>query len=659
MNLVKASLLVFVIASTFTLQASGQNVKIDSLEILLKKHSNADIAKVNLINALAYELFSSNPQKAKDYAEEAWIMASSLNYQKGKAASLWITGLTSTRNDKKKALDYFQKALEIAKTIDDKTGMSNYLTAIGNVTKSLGDIKASNKAHEQALQIALKLKDQKLILKSRINIATNMTGNGNYIEAVQQLQEVIKLTENTDENTLLAKAYSNLGSIYRIQGDYPTALGYYLSALKLNEETNNTNSIFYNFVNIAGIQSEQKDFSTALNTIQKALRISEARKDSMLMSVCFTNIGNIYHRTNHPDALDYFKKALAMAKGSEIRQNINNLLSVGEIYSIKGEFEKATNSFNEALALALKADLKNDLCEVYIKIGALYLKQRKYPTAIEYTQKSLNIAEKTAYTEVQKDCNKQLSDIYATTGNFKDAYIYHTQYKLLDDSIFNGKNIRKTALLESSYNFAKEREVYELEKTSQELKIENQQQAILSLAIISLLVLLLLLTTHWSSRLKKKVLRLEIEKMNQELEDNQKAMAVAKLKLVQGAERDMQHVKMLEDIEKTTAGEEQKSVRTLISTYKSQTIHSNWEEFETLFTKINTSFLDKLNELYPTLTSNERKLCVFLKLNMSNKDIAQITLQSEEALKKSRLRLRKKLEIDDRSTNLMAFIQSI
>jgi len=43
---------------------------------------------------------------------------------------------------------------------------------------------------------------------------------------------------------------------------------------------------------------------------------------------------------------------------------------------------------------------------------------------------------------------------------------------------------------------------------------------------------------------------------------------------------------------------------------------------------------------------------------MSNKDIAQITFQSEDALKKARLRLRQKLEIG-REINLMTFLQTI
>ena len=151
---------------------------------------------------------------------------------------------------------------------------------------------------------------------------------------------------------------------------------------------------------------------------------------------------------------------------------------------------------------------------------------------------------------------------------------------------------------------------------------------------------------------------MEIEKINHELVANQKAMTAATLKLVQNSERDSRSIKMLEDIEKNTNEEGKKSVRSLIADYKLQSYNSNWNEFELLFEKVHHSFHDKLNEQFPELTPNERKLCVFLKLNMSNKQIAQITFQSDEALKKARLRLRKKLNID-RDTNLVAFIQNI
>jgi len=146
--------------------------------------------------------------------------------------------------------------------------------------------------------------------------------------------------------------------------------------------------------------------------------------------------------------------------------------------------------------------------------------------------------------------------------------------------------------------------------------------------------------------------------INNELEINQKSITAATLKLIQNAERDATTIDRLQTIEQHTSNEGKQNINALISDYKRSSYNSNWDEFEILFEKVHSSFYENLNSQYPTLTANERKLCAFLKLNMNNKDIAQITYQSEEALKKARLRLRQKLQID-RETNLSTFIQGI
>lgn len=651
MQLIKATIMVLL----FAIKASGQNPQIDSLEVLLKKHPQVDTTRVKLLNALAYETFKNDLPKAQACAREAREISSKLDYPRGEAASLYTTGLTLMQHDKEEAVACFRKALKIAEKIDDKVGICNYLTAIGGIAVSRGDLETSNEVYQQALQAALVTNDKSLLLKCRINIAKNKNRSGEPAEAAKQYLEVVRVAEELADQAALSSTYASLGILHLYQGNLPTALEYYLLSLKISETRGDDAGIINCLVNIAGIQSDQNEPNAALATINKALQLATEKRDSMQMSVCYTNIGNIYHKINHPKALGYFQKALP--NSDKIGQTTNILLNMGAIYTERGEFEAAMENLNEALVLAQKAKNPNTLGQVYIKIGGLYLKQKKYSQAKEYIQQALSFAEKTNYTELQKDCYEWLSKIYAATGDFKSAYNSHMQYKSLHDKLFNEENTRKIALLESSYQFDKERAVYELEKSRRELRIKGQRQTILSLVVISLLVILLAFVIYLSERLKKKVLRLEIENINRELEANQKAMAVAKLKLVQNSERDAHTIKMLEEIGKNTIGE-QRNISSLINDYKLQTNHSNWEEFETLFTKVNTSFWDKLNESYPTLTPNERKLCVFLKLNMSNKDIALITLQSEEALKKSRLRLRGKLNID-RSVNLSAFIQNL
>lgn len=651
-------ILPFLILLFFT-AANAQNLKIDSLEKALQNHTSVDITKADMLNDLAYRIYSQDVKKARAYAEWSGRIADHLDYLKGKAASLWIMGLTTIQHDNKKALDYFQKALGIAEKAGDKVGICNYLMAIGNVTKELGDIEKSDEVFRKSLQIARQLNDKSLIIKLLYNIARNESSRGRYPEAIVLFQEVIDLASKIDDNQILSRAYGGLASIYAMQGNYSGALDYYLSALKINEQMDDTSSTFYTLVNIAGIQSNQKDYPLALETIQKAFQLSKNMGDSLRMSVCLTNMGNIYLGMNNPAALSCFQEALTVVKDNNISLRINTLMNIGAIYTTQRKFDEAQTSLEEALVLAHKLNFKRAYGEVWIKMGILYFLQKQYNQARSYTLKALGLAEDIKYLELQKDCHKLLSDIYAAIGEFKNAYQSHFQYKILNDSVFNEKNVREIAVLESTYTYEKERRRHEMDKAAQDMEINGQKQIIFFLVVISVIILILVFFIYWSNKLKKKILKLEIENMSQELNSSQKAVATATLKLVQSAEYETRSVNVLKNIKKNTIEEgEQSAIRSLIAESKLKSCNSNWDEFEILFEKIHPSFYDKLNERFPKLTPNERKLCIFLKLNMSNNHISQITLQSEEALKKARLRLRKKLDID-RDTNLAAFIQCL
>ena len=64
-------------------------------------------------------------------------------------------------------------------------------------------------------------------------------------------------------------------------------------------------------------------------------------------------------------------------------------------------------------------------------------------------------------------------------------------------------------------------------------------------------------------------------------------------------------------------------------------------------------------EKFPNLTPNEQRLCAFLKLNMSTKDISELTGQTINAIEMARYRLRKKLHISGKDENLITFLSQI
>jgi DNA-binding CsgD family transcriptional regulator len=82
-----------------------------------------------------------------------------------------------------------------------------------------------------------------------------------------------------------------------------------------------------------------------------------------------------------------------------------------------------------------------------------------------------------------------------------------------------------------------------------------------------------------------------------------------------------------------------------------------WEVFEQHFEGVHEEFLRRLKSGHPELTPRELKLCAYLRLNISSKEIASLMNISTRGVEISRYRLRKKLNLD-RNTNLTDFIMS-
>ncbi len=83
-----------------------------------------------------------------------------------------------------------------------------------------------------------------------------------------------------------------------------------------------------------------------------------------------------------------------------------------------------------------------------------------------------------------------------------------------------------------------------------------------------------------------------------------------------------------------------------------------WQDFESRFENVYESFYNSLNEKFPDLTPGEKKLCALLRLNISSKDIAAITLQNPQSVDMARYRLRKKLNLSPED-NLVDFLLKV
>ncbi len=106
---------------------------------------------------------------------------------------------------------------------------------------------------------------------------------------------------------------------------------------------------------------------------------------------------------------------------------------------------------------------------------------------------------------------------------------------------------------------------------------------------------------------------------------------------------------------KTKDGEVRRDIEAIIELIQKhfQEKHSGY--FEYVYTSANSEFIKNLTGAHPDLTAMEKRLCIFLHMNMSTKEIAEITMQNFNAIEMARHRLRKKLELK-RCDSLTAYL---
>lgn len=81
----------------------------------------------------------------------------------------------------------------------------------------------------------------------------------------------------------------------------------------------------------------------------------------------------------------------------------------------------------------------------------------------------------------------------------------------------------------------------------------------------------------------------------------------------------------------------------------------DWKIFEANFERAHEQFMKTLKETYTDLTPSDLRLCAFLRMNLSSKEIAPLLGISVRGVENHRYRLRKKLNLDNDS-NLTEFI---
>ncbi|MCK8521756.1 hypothetical protein M0D21_09250 [Aquimarina sp. D1M17] len=144
--------------------------------------------------------------------------------------------------------------------------------------------------------------------------------------------------------------------------------------------------------------------------------------------------------------------------------------------------------------------------------------------------------------------------------------------------------------------------------------------------------------------------------LKENLEARNKELASSAMQMVQVDNQLLQLKKALDEIYQESDGVLRKKIRQSVKLLENQIKgDNNWKHFETHFNQIHDNSLERLREQYPDLNHREIRLCAYLKLNLSSKEIAPLMGISYRGIESLRFRVRKKMNLDT-TVNLTDYI---
>jgi hypothetical protein len=178
------------------------------------------------------------------------------------------------------------------------------------------------------------------------------------------------------------------------------------------------------------------------------------------------------------------------------------------------------------------------------------------------------------------------------------------------------------------------------------------------LCLLSGIVIVTLINSHQKIKIRNTML--EKQSVELELDVKNKRLSGYLMALIKKNEIISQVSEKLIKIEETASNPETKNaIGKMSKELLNQTDNKLLEEFSARFQEVHVGFYDALLHKYPELTQNDMRLCAYLRLNMSTKEISELTGQTIISLENARYRLRKKFGINNSDINLVTFIHQI
>lgn len=523
---------------------------------------------------------------------------------------------------------------------------------------------ALDKAQEDSVRIAIKLKLSDLARSSDIRMS------------VELAESAIDIAKRTGNLRLLASSYSNAAYSYFTLGNYSKAAKYFYLVLDMMKRRSEDLEVAYLLINIGALKITTKQFSEAeklfLESQQTLDELQVSKSNSKYFDAYLTIFNNLGITASEMGdtlkAVDYYKQGIKLAQQEEkhglyYAMLLNNL---GKVLTAQGMLKEAFRLLKESLELRVQLNDITGLVQSHRNLAAYYAKSSDRKKSREHLYESLRLARIIGNNDLLSTVLEPLYESYLLDGRSDSALKYLNELRNVEQQISKDEVLKEITKLELTAQFEERERQSRAEHKRRELIYVFSLITLLLLAISAILLYSLsrnrlkrIRLEQHNTELKQKHLELEKKQLEQELEFKNKELTTNVLYQIKKNEiiNDIAK-KLVRHIHRFKA-ENQDIVYEIVRDLEHSQKDGVWDEFELRFQHVQNEFFERLQELFPDLTNGERRLCAFLRLNMTTKEIASITGLSPRSIEVARTRLRRKLKLTNADTGLIEFLSSL
>ncbi len=305
---------------------------------------DATSARVDALNALAWEVGFNDVHRSAELAESAIAAARQLDYPRGLAWGLLNLAYRDyfvAQYDV--AMSKALEAFEIFEELEDTRGIGNARMGLGMVYWSLGDFELAVSHLHAANSLFRELGDTGREAWGQTSLGGVYEGVGDFDKSIECQTRALELFQSNDDGLGVSRALTGIGSVYQRQGKLDQALEYHLQSLALTRETGHETAESRALNDIGTVHLAKGSLDEAEKYLTQGLEIRRSIGNKSAEITSLLDLGSLFiERGATEKAVEHLRRALELAEQTKTKPKISRAHEgLARAYEAFGDFEKA------------------------------------------------------------------------------------------------------------------------------------------------------------------------------------------------------------------------------------------------------------------------------------------------------------------------------